>query len=61
MQPYSSAGVYMNYLGQESDEGRDRITAAYGAGKLERLTALKTQYDPENLFYMNQNVRPVGG
>lgn len=59
MQPFASGGVYMNYLGQEADEGRERVTAAYGAGKLARLTALKTQYDPDNLFCMTQNVRPA--
>jgi hypothetical protein len=30
MQPFSSGGVYVNYLGQETDEGRERIRAANG-------------------------------
>jgi FAD/FMN-containing dehydrogenase len=50
----SSDGVYVNYLG---DEGQDRIRAAYGAN-YERLVALKNQYDPTNLFRVNQNVVP---
>jgi FAD/FMN-containing dehydrogenase len=57
MQPFSAGGVYVNYLGQEADEGRDRIRAAYGPAKYERLIALKKRYDPGNLFRINQNIR----
>lgn len=59
MQPYASEGVYVNYLGTEADEGSNRIPAAYGPGKFERLVVLKQKYDPTNLFKMNQNIRPV--
>ena len=59
MQPYASEGVYVNYLGTETDEGSNRLPAAYGPGKLDRLIALKQKYDPTNLFKMNQNIRPV--
>jgi hypothetical protein len=57
MQPYSS-GVYVNYLGQEEDEGRERIRAAYGPAVYGRLADLKRKYDPDNLFRMNQNIAP---
>jgi FAD/FMN-containing dehydrogenase len=57
MQPFSAGGVYVNYLGQEADEGRERIRAAYGPAKYERLLALKKKYDPGNLFRINQNIR----
>ena len=57
MQPFSAGGVYVNYLGHETDEGRDRIRAAYGVAKYERLLALKKKYDPGNLFRINQNIR----
>ena len=57
MQPYSAAGVYVNYLGTEADEGANRLPAAYGPGKLEKLVALKRKYDPGNVFRMNQNIR----
>jgi len=60
MQPYSTGGVYVNYLGQEADEGADRIKAAYGPEKYRRLSALKNKYDPTNLFRLNQNIRPAG-
>ena len=59
MQPFSSGGVYVNYLGQAADEGAERIKEAYGVAKYERLLALKKQYDPTNLFRLNQNINPL--
>ena len=61
MQPYALECVYVNYLGTEADEGSNRIPAAYGPGKYEKLMALKQKYDLANLFRMNQNIRPDGG
>ena len=55
MQPFS-AGVYVNFLG---DEGEERARAAYGAQKYERLVALKNRYDPTNFFRVNQNIKPT--
>ena len=51
MQPSSTGGVYVNYLGREADEGPERIKAAYGPEKYARLVALKNKYDPSNLFH----------
>ena len=51
----SARGVYVNFLG---DEGADRVRAAYGAEKYERLVQLKTRSDPTNLFRSNQNIAP---
>jgi hypothetical protein len=48
-------GHYVNFLGEE---GQDRVRAAYGATKYDRLRALKTKYDPTNLFRVNQNIAP---
>jgi FAD/FMN-containing dehydrogenase len=56
MQPFASGGVYVNYLGEE---GPERIKAAYGRN-YDRLVALKTRYDPMNLFRVNQNIPPQG-
>jgi FAD/FMN-containing dehydrogenase len=57
LRPFSSGGVYVNY--QMSDEGEDRLRAAYGPEKYERLVALKNKYDPTNLFRLNQNITPT--
>jgi FAD/FMN-containing dehydrogenase len=56
MQPFSTGGVYVNFLG---NEGEDRVRAAYGGEKYERLVALKNKYDPTNLFRVNQNIKPT--
>jgi FAD/FMN-containing dehydrogenase len=52
--PFQS-GVYVNFL---MEEGQDRVRAAYGAQKYERLVDVKTMYDPDNVFRNNQNVAP---
>ena len=56
LEPYAS-GVYVNLV---SDDGPDRIGRAYGAATLARLTALKDQVDPDNVFHLTQNIRPSG-
>jgi hypothetical protein len=56
MQPFASEGVYVNYLGEE---GADRVKAAYGRN-YDRLVAVKSRYDPTNLFRCNQNIPPTG-
>jgi FAD/FMN-containing dehydrogenase len=53
--PFASAGVYVNFL--TADEG-DRVGNAYGPS-YERLAKVKRQYDPDNLFRVNQNIKPA--
>jgi FAD binding domain/Berberine and berberine like len=55
MKPFSTGNVYVNFL---MDEGHDRVRAAYGAEKYDRLIALKRRYDPDNFFRLNQNIKP---
>jgi FAD/FMN-containing dehydrogenase len=55
MQPYSVESVYVNYLGEEGDE---RVQAAYGDDHYARLVELKRKYDSENVFRLNQNIKP---
>ncbi len=52
--PHSAGGAYINFL---MSEGEDRIRATY-RDNYDRLAAVKAKYDPDNLFRMNQNVRP---
>lgn len=57
IRPFSLGGVYVNFL--SADDGEERVRAAYGAAKYERLVQLKSKYDPHNLFQLNQNIKPV--
>jgi hypothetical protein len=56
IQPFSTGNIYVNY---ESDVGVDRVQAAYGAAKYDRLVALKNTYDPTNVFQLNANIKPT--
>ena len=52
--PYASAGAYVNFMTEE--EG-NRVVAAYGSN-YDRLVQIKRRYDPENVFHLNQNIKP---
>jgi FAD/FMN-containing dehydrogenase len=52
--PYASAGAYVNFM--TAEEG-DRVSAVYGAN-YDRLVQIKQRYDPENIFHLNQNIKP---
>lgn len=54
IRPFSTGGVYANNLGEE---GEDRVRAAYGEN-YQRLVEIKNKYDPDNVFRLNQNIRP---
>jgi FAD/FMN-containing dehydrogenase len=58
LHPYSAGGAYVNMMMDASDEGQDRVRAAYGAN-YDRLAAVKAKYDPTNLFHVNQNIAPA--
>lgn len=55
MQPHTTGDPYLNFLG---DEGQDRVKAAYGREAYDRLVDVKTHYDPDNVFHLNQNIVP---
>jgi FAD/FMN-containing dehydrogenase len=54
--PDAADGVYVNYLSRDE---ADRVPDAYG-DRYERLRRVKAEWDPENLFRVNQNVEPTG-
>jgi FAD/FMN-containing dehydrogenase len=53
--PYAMGGAYVNFM---MEEGNERIRESYG-GNYGRLSALKAKYDPDNVFHVNQNIRPA--
>ncbi|CAM06430.1 FAD/FMN-containing dehydrogenase [Saccharopolyspora erythraea NRRL 2338] len=52
--PHAEAGGYINFMAGDDQE---RIRANYRQN-YERLAAIKRSYDPDNLFHLNQNIRP---
>ena len=55
LHPYSAGGAYVNMM---MDEGQERVRASY-RDNYDRLARIKAQYDPENLFRVNQNIQPA--
>jgi FAD/FMN-containing dehydrogenase len=55
LQPFTAAGHYVNDM---VETGEEVVRSIYGDAKYERLRDLKRQYDPDNLFRLNQNVKP---
>ena len=57
LHPHAMGGAYVNMI---MDEGPDQVRAAY-RDNYPRLAAIKARYDPDNLFRVNQNIKPAGG
>ena len=55
-EPFASGSVYVNFM---PDDDSLRIEKAYG-NNFRRLAELKRKFDPDNLFHLNQNIRPAG-
>ena len=55
--PLSTGRSYVNAI--DGDEV-DKVRSAFGAATYDRLVAIKDRYDPDNVFHLNQNVRPSG-
>jgi FAD/FMN-containing dehydrogenase len=53
---FATGGVYLNFIGEE---GADRVRAAFGDAKYSRLAAIKGEWDPNNVFRANQNIKPA--
>jgi FAD/FMN-containing dehydrogenase len=55
LHPYSAGGAYVNFM---MDEGQERVRASF-RDNYDRLAVVKHKYDPDNLFRVNQNIRPA--
>ncbi|MFO7823887.1 MAG: BBE domain-containing protein, partial [Cyclobacterium sp.] len=55
LHPHTLGGAYINFM---MEEGQDRIEASYGEN-YKRLQKIKTKYDPNNFFHVNQNIKPA--
>ena len=55
LRPHSVAGGYINVM--DADD-QSRVRDNYG-GNYDRLAAIKAQYDPDNVFHVNQNIKPA--
>jgi hypothetical protein len=53
---FSTGGTYINFL--THDEGPERTEAALGKA-VKRLAEIKTKWDPENMFRINRNIKPL--
>jgi hypothetical protein len=57
MGPYVAPGISPNFT---SDQSKQKVKDFFAHnGKYERLVALKNEYDPMNLFRLNQNIKPT--
>ncbi|HEY5854882.1 MAG TPA: FAD-binding oxidoreductase [Aldersonia sp.] len=52
----SNTGGYVNFM---TDLEQDRVRASYGSAKYERLARIKAEYDPDNVFHLNANIKPA--
>jgi FAD/FMN-containing dehydrogenase len=55
--PFNLEGAYVNFM--MDDEAANRVEASYGEN-YQRLASIKAKYDPQNLFRVNQNIKPAG-
>lgn len=56
LKPWANGAVYLNFIG---DEGHDRVMAGFGEENYRKLARIKAQFDPDNIFRLNHNIKPA--
>jgi FAD/FMN-containing dehydrogenase len=57
--PHAIGGGSEGYINSLDEFGEDRLRAAYGSAKYDRLARIKRDYDPDNVFHHNANIKPA--
>lgn len=55
VEPYALGSAYVNFMG---DDGQQDVRPGYG-DNYDRLSEVKRRYDPDNVFHVNQNIKPA--
>ncbi|MGH7777556.1 MAG: FAD-binding oxidoreductase [Candidatus Dormibacterales bacterium] len=58
LRPFARGGEYLNF---SVEGGEEKVRAAFGEEGYQRLRRVKARYDPDNVFRINQNIRPAAG
>ena len=56
MKPYDVGSAYLNFV---ADAGEDQVRASYGEGNYGRLSAVKSEFDPDNIFNRHHPIKPL--
>lgn len=54
-EPFSMGSTYVN-MGETLTE--ERLVRTYGPAKYDKLARIKAKFDPDNVFHINQNIKP---
>jgi FAD/FMN-containing dehydrogenase len=55
LRPYSTGAVYLNF----ESASEQRLEEGFGSENLDRLAAVKAEYDPDNVFHLHHNIKPL--
>jgi len=55
LSPYSTGSVYLNF----ESESEDRVEQSFGSENYRRLAAVKAEFDPDNVFHLHHNIKPL--
>lgn len=58
MNQTEAGGIYLNFVA-DGEDSEGMLRAAYGDANYDRLVEIKTRFDPDNVFRLNQNIPPA--